>query len=152
MLFLVHAYGARMWRPGEGSKQARAPIRPSEHDCQAPAGLAQLYMDGPWRLQWPCLIPWALMQVAHSVAWITAAIGMAPLLARLLTCLLLACLCCITVFASVALLGAVCCSPSFPQYVVGSHFRGMRCLENTLECNGIPGKDEAQSAQPYCSL
>lgn len=77
MLFLVHANGARMWRPGEDSQ---APIKPAEHFYQAPAGAPKLFMDGPWRLQWHCLIPWALMQAAHSVAWITAATSMASCL------------------------------------------------------------------------
>ena len=115
MLFLVHANGARIWRPGEGSQ---APIKPAEHFYQAPAGAPKLFMDGPWRLQWPCLIPWALMQAAHSVAWITAATSTAScLFARLLACCWLAfSLSCITLFACVALLIAVYYSASILKH------------------------------------
>lgn len=68
LLFLVHAYGARTWRkPSESSRRLFAP---AEAAFQPPEGQSKLVMDGPWRLLWPCLVPWALMQAAHSVAWL----------------------------------------------------------------------------------
>ena len=98
ILFLVHAYGSRLWRPGDGSRQ-QGPVSPSEHPYQAPAGTPKLYMDGPWRLQWPCLIPWALVQAAHSVAWLrnassTAPLPTAPCPACCCCCWLACCWCC----------------------------------------------------------
>lgn len=49
LLFLLHAYGGRL-------KQVRPKVI--------------LYMEGPWHWMWPCLIPWALLQVASSLAWL----------------------------------------------------------------------------------
>ena len=49
LLFLLHAYGGRL-------KQVRPQVI--------------LYMEGPWHWMWPCLIPWALLQVASSLAWL----------------------------------------------------------------------------------
>ena len=68
LLFLVHAYGARTWRkPSESSRRLFAP---AEAAFQPPEGQSKLVMDGPWRMLWPCLVPWALMQAPHSVAWL----------------------------------------------------------------------------------
>ncbi|DBA97089.1 hypothetical protein WJX77_003952 [Trebouxia sp. C0004] len=68
LLFLVHAYGARTWKvPQEGSRRLLAP---GEAAFQPPQGQRQLIMDGPWHLNWPCLIPWLLMEAAHTIAWL----------------------------------------------------------------------------------
>lgn len=48
-LFLVHANGGRHVR-------RRTSIR--------------LCTDGPWRLHWPCLVPWLLLETFVSVAWL----------------------------------------------------------------------------------
>ncbi|KAA6426189.1 MAG: hypothetical protein FRX49_04041 [Trebouxia sp. A1-2] len=76
MLFLVHAYGARTWQLPQGA--SRPLLTPAEAAFQPPEGQAKLYMDGPWRLQWPCLIPWALMQAAVSVTWLRNATASGP--------------------------------------------------------------------------
>jgi len=68
MLFLVPACGARTWKLPQGT--SRHLLTPAEAAFQPPEGQAKLYMDGPWRLQWPCLIPWALMQAAVTVTWL----------------------------------------------------------------------------------
>jgi len=68
MLFLMHACGARTWKLPQGA--SRHLLTPAEAAFQPPEGQAKLYMDGPWRLQWPCLIPWALMQAAVTVTWL----------------------------------------------------------------------------------
>ena len=107
MLFLVHAYGSRLWRPGDVSRQ-QGHVSPSEHSYQAPAGTPKLYMDGPWRLQWPCLIPWALVQAAHSVAWLRNAASTSPWL----TALCPACCCCAGLPVAVAGLPVLCCAVS----------------------------------------
>ncbi len=68
LLFLVHAYGSRTWkRPQRSSRRLLAP---GEAAFQPPEGQTQLIMDGPWHLNWPCLIPWLLMEAAHSIAWL----------------------------------------------------------------------------------
>ncbi|KAL0026556.1 hypothetical protein WJX77_006522 [Trebouxia sp. C0004] len=52
MLFLVHAYQGR----------------------EVPAGpTPRLYVDGPWRLLWPCILPWILLEVVLSIMWISNA-------------------------------------------------------------------------------
>ena len=112
MLFLIHANGARHWkytRDSSADAHARDKAdadagaeavadtaahtrdstdthgheKPGEAAFQAPAGRPVLYMDGPIYLQWPCLIPWAFFQTAHSVAWLHNATG--DLLVLLLT-------------------------------------------------------------------
>jgi len=63
MLFLMHAYGARMW-----NDQARWP---HDHVYQIPALTESLlYMDAPWWMQWPCFVPWLITQPLLSVAWL----------------------------------------------------------------------------------
>ncbi|DBA98405.1 TPA: hypothetical protein ACH3X3_012417 [Trebouxia sp. C0006] len=52
MLFLVHAYQGRTWQA--------SPI-------------ARLYVEGPWRLLWPCILPWILLEVVLSLMWISNA-------------------------------------------------------------------------------
>ncbi len=68
LLFLVHAYGSRTWKVPQRS--SRRLLAPGEAAFQPPEGQTQLIMDGPWHLNWPCLIPWLLMEAAHSIAWL----------------------------------------------------------------------------------
>ena len=49
LLFLMHAYGGRV-------RQFRPKIL--------------IYMDGPWLCFWPCFIPWVLLQIPVSLAWL----------------------------------------------------------------------------------
>lgn len=49
LIFLLHAYGGRLKQTWPGIK---------------------LYMEGPWHWMWPCLIPWVLLQVPSSLAWL----------------------------------------------------------------------------------
>lgn len=79
MLFLVHAYGARLWN--DKTKW------PHQHVYQIPALTESLlYMDAPWRLQWPCLVPWLIAQAIVSVAWLRNAVRRKSLLAVLAPC------------------------------------------------------------------
>ena len=108
-LFLVHACGARTWRrPKAGSQHVHTPA--AEAAYQPPGDAPELYMDGPWRLQWPCLIPWALMQAAHSVAWLYNIQGTpCPLCIQTpgaAVLLLMRCCCC---SSAPALLLLICC-------------------------------------------
>ncbi len=68
LLFLVHAYGSRTWKVPQRS--SRRLLAPGEAAFQPPEGQSKLIMDGPWHLNWPCLIPWLLMEAAHSIAWL----------------------------------------------------------------------------------
>ncbi len=49
MLFMIHANGGRIIE-----------LKP----------VPKLYMDGPWRLQWPCMLLWVLLQIPASIAWL----------------------------------------------------------------------------------
>ncbi|DBB06586.1 TPA: hypothetical protein ACH3X1_012115 [Trebouxia sp. C0004] len=41
---------------------------------EVPAGpTPRLYVDGPWRLLWPCILPWILLEVVLSIMWISNA-------------------------------------------------------------------------------
>ncbi len=51
-------------------RSSRRLLAPGEAAFQPPEGQRQLIMDGPWHLNWPCLIPWLLMEAAHSIAWL----------------------------------------------------------------------------------
>ena len=67
-LFLMHAYGARLWT-GKSSQHYTP-------GYQTPALTHSLmYMDAPWRLQWPCLVPWVIGQAITSVAWLRSAVS-----------------------------------------------------------------------------
>ncbi len=48
LLFLVHGHGGRLIE-----------LRPKP----------KLLLFGPWKLQWPCLTPWVLMEVAVSLGF-----------------------------------------------------------------------------------
>ena len=48
LLFLVHAHGGRLIE-----------LRPKP----------KLFLFGSWKLQWPCLIPWVLIEVAVSLGF-----------------------------------------------------------------------------------
>lgn len=65
MLFLVHAYGSRVWRP------PAAPLRTCQCSSkQDPTDLDHLwYLDGPWRLFWPVLIPWCCVEAVLTFSW-----------------------------------------------------------------------------------
>ena len=49
MLFLIHAHNGRMIE-----------MRP----------VPKPYLDGPWHLHWPCLIPWIMLEIPGSIAWL----------------------------------------------------------------------------------
>ncbi|KAL3155626.1 hypothetical protein ABBQ38_010824 [Trebouxia sp. C0009 RCD-2024] len=69
MLFLVHAYGSRVWR--------RPAAPPQTCQCSSKKDRTDLdhlwYLDGPWRLFWPVLIPWCCLEAVVSFTWIYAA-------------------------------------------------------------------------------
>ena len=50
MLFLVHAYQGRTLQAGP---------------------IPRLYVEGPWHLLWPCLLPWILLEIVLSLMWIS---------------------------------------------------------------------------------
>ena len=62
MLFLIHAYGAQSWSSKTTSADA------------ATASQGLLLMDAPWRLQWPCLVPWICVQAVVTVIWVRNAV------------------------------------------------------------------------------
>ena len=62
MLFLVHACAAREWTPSKG-RQGRQGV---DH---------LLFMDGPWWLLWPAVLPWCCLQAVASLAWVRNATG-----------------------------------------------------------------------------
>ena len=67
----MHAYGARIWT-GDSSRHHTPGF-------QTPAlTRSLLYMDAPWRLQWPCLVPWLIGQAITSVAWLRNAVSSEP--------------------------------------------------------------------------
>lgn len=68
MLFLVHAYGSRVWRPLSQfpcSSQSRSHSDHTELDHL-------WYLDGPWRLFWPVVVPWCCLEAAVSFTWLHA--------------------------------------------------------------------------------
>ncbi|DBB01839.1 TPA: hypothetical protein ACH3X1_000447 [Trebouxia sp. C0004] len=62
MLFLMHAYGGRLWP----SKQQQL----QQEQGQQAVAESMLYMDVPWRRHWPCLVPWLIVETTLSVAWL----------------------------------------------------------------------------------
>ena len=69
MLFLMHAYGARVWRPA--AKQPRSSQYTSD---RVHTDIDHLwYLDGPWRLFWPVAVPWCCLQAVVGFTWLHAA-------------------------------------------------------------------------------
>lgn len=71
MLYLVHAYGSRVWRPA--AKHPRTSQYTSDNDHR---DLDYLwYLDGPWRLFWPVLVPWSCLEAVVCFTWLYASKG-----------------------------------------------------------------------------
>ncbi len=66
MLFLVHAYGARLW------------LNKSRQPQDLASSESLLYMDAPWWRLWPCLLPWIAAEAVLSVAWLRNAVEGKP--------------------------------------------------------------------------
>jgi len=67
MLFLMHAYGGRLWP----SKQQQV----QQEQGQQSVAESMLYTVVPWRQHWPCLVPWLILEAILSVAWLHNAVG-----------------------------------------------------------------------------
>ena len=65
MCVLAHAYGTIAMRTHSGSS-----FPPTMQDQVMMARHAELIVDQPWFLLWPCLIPWMMFEAIMGYAWL----------------------------------------------------------------------------------
>ena len=75
MLFLVHAYSTRIWKPSVVDDSTNPSAAAIEHGFQSPEGHSKLIMDGPWVLLWPCLLLWPCFEGIIGYGFIHNGIG-----------------------------------------------------------------------------